>query len=249
MNIALNIFQASLDVPFKLDRIQASDSWVVGLSLFIAFFLIAVAQRMEPVILKATGLTLFNASRREELEASDIQINSFGYLLLTISFIFSFGICVFEWLDNSPAMAIGGEFDHLIGPQTWKLLFIGMGVALFILIYPFIGLTIGSWLTGERSFFAEAKQQTWISMQFLALFTFVIALIWVLNPMFSEVFQQWIPWAVGFLFFLRFVKCFAVALANGAAWYYIILYFCTLEILPILFLLRCLFRMDCNCLI
>ena len=247
--MALHIYQASLDVPFQLERIQASDSWVVGLSLFIAFFLIAIAQRMEPVIFKATGLTLFNASTREELESNDIQLNSFGYLFLTISFIFSFGICVFEWMDNSTLGVIENNFLTWLGPETWKLMLVGMGIALFLMIYPFIGLTLGSWITGEKEFFRMAKQQTWISMQFLAMFTFVLALLWVLNPLFSPIFQQWIPWVIAFLFFLRFVKCFGVAVANGAAWYYIILYFCTLEILPILFLLRCLFRMDCNCLI
>ena len=225
MSIAINILQANLEVPFQLERIQTSDAWVIGVALFTAFLLIALAQRMDPVILKATGLTLFNLSTREELESNDIQLDSYGYLMLSISFLFSFGICVFEWVDNSTLLVENQKWVAMLGGQTWKILLAGMCASLLLMIYPFIGMQIGAWLTGEKAIFQMARQQTWISLQFLSLVTFVIALLWFLNPVFSSVFQQYIPWLVVCLFLVRFMKCFNVAWANGVAWYYIILYF------------------------
>ncbi len=243
------VLNSHVEVPFQLERIETSEAWLIGVSLFLAFFLIALAQRMQPVILKATGLTFFQAGTKEELESNDVRINSFEYLLLTLSFLFSFGVCLYEWVNHSNLSLPYLDLSFLESVAVWKLLVGGSFLALGIIIYPFLTLAIGEWITGAHSFFVTARQQTWISFQFVALVSFVTALLWVLNPNFSPLFQLWIPWLVAGLFLLRFIKCFVIALMNGAPWYYLILYFCTLEILPMLFLIRCLFRIDCNCLI
>lgn len=238
MILSLFTLQTSLEVPFKLALTESSDAWMVGLGLFVSFLLIAYAQRMEPTILKGTGLTFFSASTRDDLEEHEVSMGSYGYLFLSLSFLFSFGVCLYEWLDYSKVIQLGGLEIAFSDYASWQVLLFGVCGAFAFMVYPFLGLFFGEWITGEHSVFAVARQQTWISFQFFFLLTFVIAAVWMLNPVFSPVLLSFLPWFFAFLFFVRLFKCFWMANVNGASWYYIILYFCTLEILPILFLIK-----------
>jgi hypothetical protein len=61
----------------------------------------------------------------------------------------------------------------------------------------------------------------------------ILALFWIMNPEFNRILMIIFLLMVSVKYIIRGLKNSIVVLINGVSWYYIILYFCTLEILPL----------------
>src|SRR5574343_378260 len=116
--------------------------------------------------------------------------------------------------------------------------FIGFGLCLFIAIHrifliEFISPIIVGILTGEFKKIGVSTMNTITGDQLFGLIFSLLALFWIMNPSFNV----WFLYAFGFLVCLksliRLFKSSYVVLTNGVSWYYLILSFCTLEILPL----------------
>jgi hypothetical protein len=73
-----------------------------------------------------------------------------------------------------------------------------------------------------------------VGAQALGVVYFVLTTLWILQPDYVEVIFQAAIWIFIGESIFRILKSVAVVLRQGVTWYYIILYFCTLEILPYL---------------
>jgi hypothetical protein len=71
-----------------------------------------------------------------------------------------------------------------------------------------------------------------LGAQTLGLFYFIYALVWVLNSSYHEALLSLIVWTFVLESVLRLIKSVKTVYGHGVSWYYIILYLCTLEILP-----------------
>jgi hypothetical protein len=104
---------------------------------------------------------------------------------------------------------------------------------MFISFFPIFGLTFTSWVTGEWGMLKDLYIQNIIGYQLISLVYYVISLIWFLNPQLRiELFYFFTGVSLCYLF-IRWTKGIILSLLKGVNFYYIILYFCTLEILPI----------------
>ena len=72
-----------------------------------------------------------------------------------------------------------------------------------------------------------------LGAQSIGLVYFICALVWVLNPNYQETLIQVVVGAFVIESFIRIIKSVLVVYGQGVSWYYIILYFCTLEMLPL----------------
>jgi hypothetical protein len=72
-----------------------------------------------------------------------------------------------------------------------------------------------------------------LEIEFMGILSALFVLVYLVNPGSHELIYSIFLWTLLSLFVLRLIKSVFVALRSGGAWYYIILYLCTLEILPL----------------
>ena len=142
-------------------------------------------------------------------------------LLLLLNYGLSAGAICYLYLQNTDSIQLSNNaFAFLIpiGILAWNLLS-------FQLTY---------WLTGSSGVFEAPMTLKIIGAQFLGLIYFFCAVFWLFVSGQGIMFAQ----LALILFFaesvFRIVKSVNLVLKRGVSWYYIILYFCTLEILPLL---------------
>jgi hypothetical protein len=109
-------------------------------------------------------------------------------------------------------------------------LFIPLG----ILIWSLGSMYFTQLITGEKNVFVEPIIMKLVGAQFLGLLYFMLSLMWVLNSFDQNIFINIVLWAFIIESVLRLFKSISVVYLQGVSFYYIILYFCTLEILPLI---------------
>lgn len=158
-------------------------------------------------------------------------------------------------LFNSPAWFLATNFVVTFAHSIYLILaqnqdesigsiLIALAISFSFFFLAFLSMSLVAIVTGESSIYQTPMQATWVLPQFVGIVFFLLNLIWVLNPTFSD-------YLVGllFVFFIlltikRIWRATIFLLRRGIDWYYILLYLCTLEILPISILAWFLHKMD-----
>ena len=116
-----------------------------------------------------------------------------------------------------------------------------LSLLLFVVLFPVgwvlltqLNLYIISLLTGEYKTLVHLVYFRIVGIQLLGIIMFVICAVWILTstPMKTVLLLTLI--VVGIEFVVRMFKSIAFARQKRISWYYIILYICTLETLPLL---------------
>jgi len=115
--------------------------------------------------------------------------------------------------------------------DTWL---VAVTAPIVVLFFHLFSLGLSGWVTGESDVFKGPFAMKMIGAQFLGIVYFVCALVWVLKPEYVEFTLNIVLWAFIIESAFRILKSISLVLQQGVSWYYIILYFCTLEILPYL---------------
>ncbi len=110
---------------------------------------------------------------------------------------------------------------------------VSLGISFGFFALAFVAMSLVAFLTGVKSIYQVPLQTTWVLPQFVGIIFFLLNLIWVLNPEFSEYLELGLLTLFFVLSFKRIVRSSMYLLRKGIEWYYILLYLCTLEILPL----------------
>ena len=110
---------------------------------------------------------------------------------------------------------------------------LSLAIPLGVFLLQIVSLWLIGMITREVKLIVVPLLETIVIIEFIGFILFFLALIWVLNPQFSNYFLWVFSVLLAFGFFLRVFKSLFSVLRKGVSWYYIILYFCTLEILPL----------------
>jgi hypothetical protein len=102
-----------------------------------------------------------------------------------------------------------------------------------------VGLAMTSFITGEGKTMEPAFQTSWVGFEFIGLPLSVLALIWIINPALNAICSVIFCVLIGARVLQRITKSSILVLNRGVAWYYIFLYLCTLEILPLIVAYYC----------
>jgi len=102
-----------------------------------------------------------------------------------------------------------------------------------VLVWTMGSMLLVVLITGEKNVFVEPVIMKVVGAQFLGLFYFITSLLWVLNSFDHTLLIKITLWAFILESMLRLSKSISAVYRQGVSFYYIILYFCTLEILPI----------------
>ncbi len=224
------------DIPMHLDSVFRTDGWILGMMLFIAFLLLALAKRLEPRIFGITLQSFFTLGTPESLQKFEVRFNASGFILLGFSFLISLWVCFTLYVQHLGTVEQAIWYVAGYELTSVQLAVSTMLIILSLIVYNFFGLFLTSWLTGEKNLMRVFITQSWVNQLFFGFLFFALGVIWLLNSSASSYFFQAFLYLFAGFYVVRLIKILVASLLESVSWYYIILYLCTLEILPVVVL-------------
>jgi len=209
------------EVPQTLD-LRAGSYTLLLIGILAGSFLLVALSRMAnnkaiPTVLSG----FFKTAALEQDLKENMRLQSFSSVLLIINYFVSFSLCLF----------ILSKRILLIDQYSAIILSVSAPLALFFL--ETAGLFVTGIMTGELKKLNTSITITLTGNQFSGLILSLLSLVWIMNPEFNKFCLGVFIAIIGLNYFTRLLKNSIVVLLNGIPWYYLILYFCTLEILPL----------------
>ncbi len=207
-------------IPDELTARESLLTPAVGVGLFVAFVVISIAKLLKSDIFTSLILSNVKTVSLYAYIRESHPLNKGGSLLLVLNYLISFGLVLY----------IISGFSNL--DLTTEIAIV-LVVPFALLAWSLCSMMVVGLITGERRVFSEPFAMKLVGVQFLGLFYFVVALVLSLHPFGSQFFISIVIWAFIVETIVRLLKSIRVVYSKGVPWYYIILYFCTLEILPL----------------
>jgi hypothetical protein len=168
----------------------------------------------------STGFFKFKAQDKSFNE--NLRISQGASIALVINFIVSISLCFFLMLfeeNNYSFATISG------------LLLVG-----FLTLLQQIGFRITSIFSGQSGISESGSLITRQIWYFSGILYLLLSLLWLLNMKFKTVFVIVFLTILAISSLIRILKGLLFAFWGGFSWYYIFLYLCTFEILPVFIL-------------
>ena len=194
------------------------------LIILLCFAFVGVARVAQPDLIAQTFSGFFKVKRPDSMGFEGSKLQPSMTALIVLNYIISFSTCVFLILYQNNNML-----------ETISLTLKIVSALTFLQLLNFRLVFV---LTGERSILdtmSAVNKQIWSFGGFLLT---SLALLWILNPEHRTIFEQLFLAICFSLFTWRLVKGLILAVQLRYKWYYLILYLCTLEILPLVILTK-----------
>ena len=168
----------------------------------------------------STGFFKFKAQDKSFNE--NLRISQGASIALVINFIISISLCFFLMLfeENNYSFATISGF-LLVG---------------FLTLLQQIGFRITSIFSGQSGISESGSLITRQIWYFSGILYLLLSLLWLLNMKFKTVFVIVFITILAISSLIRILKGLLFAFWGGFSWYYIFLYLCTFEILPVFIL-------------
>ena len=198
--------------------------WVILIFLGCAA-LIALARLVQRNVFILLAKSTFLFQTTEDLSKDGEPLSPLASILLTVQFYLAFSYFLVD------------KFVRLESIDDWLILAIVPGY--------FIYLSIINWLTSsllnKSVLLREIRNYSVVLFQGIGLVYIVLVFVDYFEHFIPEEKNMLMLLPVGILFVARFLRGAVLAWQNRVPWYYIILYFWTLEILPVLVAAKLLF--------
>ncbi|MGB0932884.1 MAG: DUF4271 domain-containing protein [Lishizhenia sp.] len=189
-------------------------------ALLLCLLLVTAAKIVRPAVFTSLSTAVFNNnSLLQSMKDGFSPFNSGGIFLLLNYFV----------------VVVASTF--LIADYytlSFHLLYVPLGYFFFLLFsFLFVGALIG-----KLRVFSESVQNLFFFHQLIGLVLLPLLIIWMLNLEFTPVFFRIFLVLFAIIQVYRWFRGGVFALYHRVKWYYFILYFCTLEIIPIFLVIR-----------
>jgi hypothetical protein len=201
---------------------QSNLSHIVVPLVVISFVMITFAKYQNNSIFSSLVKLLLTNKNFEQILKEDLKLSSSSSIALIVNYFFIISTCVFLGLHASN-----------INISLSSSVIVALAIPFGVFLLQIVSLWIIGVTTKEVKVIVVPFLETIVIIEFMGFILFFLALVWVLNPQYSYYFIHTFGILLGLGFILRFFKSLFSVLRKGIAWYYIILYFCTLEILPL----------------
>ena len=206
-----------------IERASQMNSYLLFVSLLSLTF-IAYARISTPEALTLSWKRFWKLSRVESFGFDDEKIRPETQSLLLINFFISFCLSTFLFFLT---------YFERIEAFVLALVFV-VGFLIFQLINFRIALLItDNWKL--VSGISEINKQVW---SFSGLVYLCLSFLWLIYGQANNLLNISFVVLFGAAYFWRLVKAWRACVQANLEWYYLILYLCALEILPILFVWR-----------
>ena len=204
-----------------IERNTQMNSYLLVIIL-LCFAFVGVARVAQPDLIAQTFAGFFKVKRPDSngFEGSKLQPSMTA--LIVLNYIISFSTCVFLLLYEQSNML--------------ETVWLTMKIVFALTFLQLINFRLVFILSGERAILdsmSAVNKQIWSFGGFILT---CIALLWILNQELQHGFEQLFFMVFSSLIVWRIVKGLLLAAQLRYKWYYLILYLCTLEILPLLIL-------------
>lgn len=220
MTVATLIIASLSVIPEELTPRDALWSPLIGVGLSLAFVLITVSRLIRVDIFENLLVSEFKIGGLQTYLRDAFPLNRAGSFLLLANYILSAGLVLY---------LIPDVWSGFAGIEWW----VAVAVPAAVLLWSLTGMVVVGWITGERQTLQDPIAMKLIGAEFLGIFYFLLALVLFLYPFEGRLFVEIAVIAFIVESTLRVIKSVVAVSAWGVSWYYIILYFCTLEILPL----------------
>jgi hypothetical protein len=204
-----------------IERNTQMNSYLLVIIL-LCFAFVGVARVAQPDLIAQTFAGFFKVKRPDSngFEGSKLQPSMTA--LIVLNYIISFSTCIFLLLYEQSNML--------------ETVWLTMKIVFALTFLQLINFRLVFILSGERAILdsmSAVNKQTWSFGGFILT---CMALLWILNQELQHGFEQLFFIVFSSLIVWRIVKGLLLAAQLRYKWYYLILYLCTLEILPLLIL-------------
>jgi hypothetical protein len=208
-------------IPQELLIKEGNDLFWLGTLLAFSFVMLA-SVRLNNGKSYDYLIRLFNsATHVDERLKETYRLESYVNVGFLLNFLSALFICLY----------LG--FIQLMQLDFWISLGISTAIVFWIFLMQSLPPRIIGWVTGEKLPQTTMLANTFVGFHFFGLLYAFLALIWFLNPQYNEIFGLILFILFAVMNLVRVFKNTIVVISAGISWYYIILYFCTLEILPL----------------
>jgi len=207
----------------KLSLLWKSETpfqWAIY-SLFVSIILLTITRINNPYFVSSLSKSLYKNRAIEKIVLEESPLNKIAHFCLIANFILSFTI-ITSFLVS--------ENYHVFGWLNWLIAFI---IPIYLLIAPVFYLSLVEFISGENHFSKEIKLTNRILCQFLGIIGTLFLLIWIFNQHSHAFISYFTICLISITYIFRLFRGFVFAFSKGLPWYYIILYFCTFELLPL----------------
>lgn len=176
----------------------------------------------NPNFFTAISAGFFRFKVQEKTFNENMRISQGGSIALIINFIVSTSLCFFLMFfeeNNYSFAAISGLL-----------------LVVFLMLLQQVGFRIASVFSGQLKISesgALITRQIWF---FSGILYLLLSLLWLLNLKFKMIFVLVFVTILVISSIIRILKGLLFAFSGGFSWYYIFLYLCTFEILPVFIL-------------
>lgn len=210
--------------PFQLiERDTQMNSYLLVIIL-ICFAFVGIARVAQPDLISQTFVGFFKMKRVDNTGFEGTKLQPSMTALIILNYLVSLGIGTFLMLVQK---------TNFVVALNVSVSFVATLTLLQVLNFRLVAL-----LTGERSILdlmSAVNKQVWSFGGFLFL---ILSLFWSLNQELQTQFERIFSLLVIAMIIWRMAKGLLLALQLRYKWYYLILYLCTLEILPLLILIK-----------
>jgi hypothetical protein len=203
-----------------IERASQMNSYLLFISLLSLTF-IAYARISTPDALSLSWKRFWKLSRAESFGFDDEKIKPQTQSLFLGNFLVSFSLITFLYFQAA---------DQKTAPFITAIVFV-TGFILFQLLNFRLGLLVSdNWKL--VSGIAEINKQIW---SFTGLIYLVLSFLWLINGLPPDFLKYCFVLVFFAAYAWRIIKAWRACVQANLEWYYLILYLCALEIVPILF--------------
>ena len=206
-----------------IERGSQLNSYLLFISLLSLAF-IAYARLSTPNALSLSWRRFLKTSRIESFGFDDEKMRPQTQALFFVNFYLSLNLCVYLFVS---------EFYTRTEAFLMSAVVVCAWVLFQSLIYRLVLFLVGQWKWSAA--FAEVNRQVW---SFTGLVFLALAFLWTINGQANNLINNAFILCSCLVYVWRIFKSWRIAQQANLEWYYLILYLCTLEILPILFVWR-----------
>lgn len=218
------VFSKSHMQSFELiERGSQLNSYLLFISLLSLAF-IAYARLSTPNALSLSWRRFLKTSRVESFGFDDEKMRPQTQALFFINFYLSLNLCVYLFV---------AEFYARTEALLMSTIVVAAWVLYQTLVYRFVLFLVDQWKWVAA--FAEVNKQVW---SFTGLIFLALAFLWTINGQANDLINNLFILCSLLLYFWRIFKSWRIAQQANLEWYYLILYLCALEILPMLLVWR-----------
>jgi len=208
-------------IPQELIARDHPITLVVGLGMFLSFILIALAKLVQSDIYLRLTISFFKNKGLYSYLRESFPIQKLGSILLIVNYWISFSMLLLVLFNT--------QLDFL-NKSMWLI----VALPVIFLFYNVISFYSIGLFSGEAGLMQTPILMKINGAQFLGIGCSVLVFLLSLHFIDEHMFIYLAITLLAFENSLRLLRSLGYVFVQGVSWYYIIMYFCTLEILPLL---------------